>query len=137
MRDRAVVEQVSHGIYRLATPPTLSEPDLVTVALRVRRAIICLISALSFHDLTTEIAHEAQIALPRGTKQPVLEHPPVRVFHFSGPALTEGIETVKVDDIPVRVYSPAKTVADCFRFRNQIRSRRGDRGARPLPQRRS
>lgn len=120
MRDRAVVEQVSRGIYRLATLPTLSEPDLVTVALRVPRAIICLISALSFHDLTTEIAHEVQIALPRGTKHPVLEHPPVRVFRFSGAALTEGIETVKIDDIPVRIYSPAKTVADCFRFRNKI-----------------
>lgn len=120
MRDRAVVEQVSRGIYRLATLPTLSEPDLVTVALRVPRAIICLISALSFHDLTTEIAHEVQIALPRGTKQPVLKHPPVRVFRFSGAALTEGIETVKIDDIPVRIYSPAKTVADCFRFRNKI-----------------
>jgi len=120
MRDRAVLEQISRGIYRLATLPTLSDPDLVTVALRVPPAIICLISALSFHDLTTEIAHEVQIALPRATKRPVLEHPPVRVFRFSGPALTEGIDTVKIDDIPVRIYSPAKTVADCFRFRNKI-----------------
>ena len=120
MRDRAVLEQVSRGIYRLATLPTLSQPDLVTVALRVPRAVICLISALSFHDLTSEIAHEVQIALPRGTKRPVLEHPPVRVFRFSGPALTEGMETVKIDDIQVHIYSPAKAVADCFRFRNKI-----------------
>jgi predicted transcriptional regulator of viral defense system len=120
MRDREVVEQVSRGIYRLATLPALGQPDLVTVALRVPRAVVCLISALSFHELTTEIPHEVQIALPRGTKRPVLEHPPLRVFHFSGPALTEGIETLKIDSIPVRIYSPAKTVADSFRFRNKI-----------------
>lgn len=120
MRDRALIERVSRGIYRLATLPTLSEPDLVTIALRVPRAVVCLISALSHHDLTTEIAHDVHIALPRGAKRPILEHPPLRIFHFSGPALTEGIETAHVDGIPVRVYSPPKTIADCFRFRNKI-----------------
>ncbi len=120
MRNLSVLDQVSRGVYRLASLPTLSQPDLVTVAIRVPRAVVCLVSALSYHDITTEIPHEVQIALPRGTKSPALSYPPVRVFRFSGPALREGIQTVQIDGAPVRLYSPEKTVADCFRLRNKI-----------------
>jgi predicted transcriptional regulator of viral defense system len=120
MRDRGLVEQLSRGVYRLSSLPPLSQPDLATVALRVPQAVVCLISALAYHDITTEVPHEVQIALPRGTKTPVLEHPPLRVFRFSGQALTEGIQTVSVDKIPLRVYAPEKTVADCFRFRKKL-----------------
>jgi predicted transcriptional regulator of viral defense system len=120
MRDTLLVAQISRGVYRLASLPPLSQPDLATVALRIPRAVICLVSALSYHDITTQIPHEVQIALPRGTKTPVLEHPPIRVFRFSGNTLTEGITTVPIDAVNVRIYTPAKTVADCFRFRNKI-----------------
>jgi predicted transcriptional regulator of viral defense system len=120
LRDRALVEQVSRGVYRLSSLPSLSQPDLVTVALRVPRAIVCLISALSFHELTTEVPHEVQIALARGAKTPILGHPPIRVFRFSEPMLSAGVETRTVDRTPIRIYSPAKTIADCFRFRNKI-----------------
>src|SRR5205807_1869515 len=85
---------------------------------------ICLISALSFFELTTEIPHEVYIALPGpGTakaRQPHLDYPPVRVFRFSGAAFSEGIETHIVDGVGIKIYSPAKTIADCFKFRNKI-----------------
>lgn len=100
--------------------PALSNPDLTTVALRVPRGVICLLSALSFHELTTQVPHEVYVALSRGSEEPRIDSPPVRVFKFSELAFTEGIETHEVDGVPVQVYSPAKTVADCFKFRNKL-----------------
>jgi predicted transcriptional regulator of viral defense system len=120
LRDRELVEQVSRGVYRLASLPALAHPDLVTVALRVPKAVICLVSALAHHELTTEIPHAVYVALPRNTKTPTLEHPPLEVFRFSGRPLSAGVQAVKLDGVAVRIYSAAKTVADCFRFRNQI-----------------
>jgi predicted transcriptional regulator of viral defense system len=120
LRDKGLLEQVSRGVFRLASLPPLSHPDLVAVAMRVPRGVICLTSALSLHELTTQIPHEVHLALPRGTKTPVLVHPPLRVFRFSGAALTEGIETRKLDGVDVRLYSPEKSVVDCFRFRNKL-----------------
>jgi predicted transcriptional regulator of viral defense system len=120
LRDRDIVEQVSRGVYRLARLPAMAHPDLVTVALRVPTAVVCLVSALAYHDLTSEIPHAVYIALPRGSKVPVLEHPPLWVFRFSGAPLTDGVQSVKLDGVRVRIYTAAKTVADCFRFRNRI-----------------
>jgi predicted transcriptional regulator of viral defense system len=120
LRDTGKLVKVSRGIYRLASLPSLGQPDLVTVALRVPRGIVCLISALAYHDLTTEVPHEVHLALPRGTKTPRLDHPPLRIFRFSGSALTEGIQVVSIDGVPVRIYGPEKTVVDCFRFRNRL-----------------
>ena len=120
LRDSGKVIRVSRGVYRLATRSPLSQPDLVTVALRVPRATVCLVSALSHHDATDEVPHEVQIALPRRTKAPRLDFPPIRVFWFSGAALMEGIELVTIDGVDVRVYNLPKTVVDCFRFRNKL-----------------
>lgn len=120
LRDEGVVEQVSRGVYRLAAMPDLAHPDLVAVALRVPRAVVCLVSALAYHDATNEVPHEVQIALPRATKAPRIDHPPVRAFWFSGPALSEGIQVVAVDGVTVRIYDLPKTVVDCFRFRNKL-----------------
>ena len=120
MRDENRLVTVSRGLYRLADLPELSDPDLVSVAARIPQAVICLISALAFHEITTEIPHEVSIALPRAVKRPRLDHPPLRVFWFSGESLTEGIEEHKIDGVKVRVYGPEKTVADCFKFRNKI-----------------
>ncbi len=120
LRDEGVLEQVSRGVYRLAGMPELAHPDLVTVALRVPRGVLCLVSALAYHDATSEVPHEVQIALPRPTKAPRLDHPPLRVFWFSGPALSEGVQVVKVDGVDMRIYDLPKTVVDCFRFRNKL-----------------
>ncbi len=120
MRDAGTLERISRGVYRLAERPPLVNPDFVTVAKRVPNGVICLISALAFHDLTTQIPHEVHLALPRGAEEPRLDFPPIRTFRFTGKSFTEGIETHRLDGVPVRIYSPAKTVADCFKFRNKI-----------------
>jgi predicted transcriptional regulator of viral defense system len=120
MRDRGRITQVSRGLYRLADLPEHREPDLSTVSLRYPRAVICLISALAYHDLTTQIPHEVYIALPRGNRAPSITIPPVRHFFFSGQAYTSGIEEHDLDGVRIRIYSREKTLADCFRFRNTI-----------------
>lgn len=120
LRDSGKLEQISRGLYRLASLPELSEPDLVTVALRVPKAVITLLSALHFHGLTSEIPHAVSIALPRGTATPRLNWPPLEVHRYSGERFSHGMETHQIDGVEVRVYSPAKTVADCFRFRRQV-----------------
>lgn len=120
LRDAGMLEELSRGVYRLAELPPLSDPDLVTVALRVPKAVVALISALHVHGLTTEIPHAVMIALPRGTAKPRLDWPPLRVVLLSGAMFSSGIETVERDGVAIRVYGAAKTVADCFKFRNQI-----------------
>jgi predicted transcriptional regulator of viral defense system len=120
MRDAGKIVQVSRGIFRLNSLPQLGHPDLVTIAIRIPKAVVCLVSALAYHDITSEIPHEVHIALPRGTKTPRLSHPPIRVYRLSGPPLTEGIQDVFIDGVRVRMYCPEKSVADCFRFRKKL-----------------
>jgi predicted transcriptional regulator of viral defense system len=120
LRDAGLLESLGRGLYRLADLPPLANPDLVTVALKVPRGVICLISALAFHELTTQVPHVVSIALERGDRRPRLDYPPLQVFWFSGAAWSEGIETHAIDQTPVRFYSPAKSVADSFKFRQQI-----------------
>jgi predicted transcriptional regulator of viral defense system len=120
LRDAGVLDQVSRGVFRLSDLAPFAEPDLATVALRIPKAVIALVSALHFHGLTTEIPHEVSIALPQGTARPKLDWPPLRVYRFSGAMFTFGIETHEHDGIGLRVYGAAKTVADCFKFRNRL-----------------
>lgn len=120
MRDAGVVVPLSRGVYRLASLEPLAHPDLVTVAKRIPQGVVCLISALSFHELTTQVPHTIDVALERGKTRPRLDYPPTRFFWFSGPAFREGIETHELDGVSVRIYDPEKTLVDCFRFRNQI-----------------
>ena len=120
MRDSGLLERVSRGVYRLASSSPLGNPDLVTVATRIPGGVICLISALSFHELTTQIPHEVHVALASGAEEPRLDHPPIRTYRFTGQSFTEGVETHELDGVDVRVYSPEKTLADCFKFRNRI-----------------
>jgi len=120
MRDAGIIERLSQGLYRLAEEPPLADLDLITVAKRVPRGVVCLISALFFHDLTTQIPHEVYLALPRGAEEPQIGFPPIRTFRFSGKSFTAGIETYRLDGIPVRIYTPEKTLADCFKFKNKI-----------------
>jgi predicted transcriptional regulator of viral defense system len=120
MRDAGVVELVTRGVYRIASLEPLAHPDLVTVATRIPQGVVCLISALSVHELTTQVPHTIDVALERGTTKPRLDYPPTRFFWFSGPAFHQGIETHQLDGAPVRIYDPEKTLADCFRYRNQI-----------------
>ena len=120
LRDAGRIEPLSRGLYRLADAPPLGHPDLVTVSLRVPRGVVCLISALAFHDLTTQVPHEVSVAVPRDSEPPRIDYPPVRVFRFSPAPFAAGVEAHRLDGIPVRVYGREKTLADCFKYRNTV-----------------
>jgi len=120
MREAGVIDRVSRGIYRLTDASLVTNPDLVVVAHKVPTAVVCLISALAFHGITTQIPHKVDIAVAPGARTPKLEHPPVRVYRFGGKSLTEGVEKHTIDGTPVCIFSAVKTVADCFKFRNRI-----------------
>ena len=110
----------SRGVYRLTDLPPLTYPDLVTVALRVPKAVFCLVSALSFYNLTTQIPHRVYIALPQGGNKPRIDYPPLDVVWFTEKPYQTGVEEHKLDGVPVRVYDREKTVVDCFKFRNKV-----------------
>jgi predicted transcriptional regulator of viral defense system len=114
------LEVVSRGVYKLSDIDSISNPDLFTVATRIPTGVICLISALSFHNLTTQIPNRVYVAIGRTTETPRLNYPPLSVHRFSGKAFSEGVEIHKIDNVKVSIYSPEKTLADCFKFRNKI-----------------
>ncbi len=120
LRDRGIVELVSRGVYRLAELPPLSDPDLVTVGLRYPDAVVCLVSALAYHGITTQIPHEVSVAVTQTSRLPSLDYPPVRAHRFSKASYSAGIETHRIDGAKVKIYNRDKTVADCFKFRNRI-----------------
>lgn len=140
MRDQGLVEQVSRGLYRLTSGEPLEQPDLVTVAKRVPGAVVCLISALALHELTTQIPHAVDIALKQGRRRPRIAHPPLNVVWWSAAALEHGIEKRSFGGVEVLVTDPERSVADAFRYRNQLgldlaiealRAWKERRGARP------
>lgn len=120
LHEGGIVERLSRGLYRLASAPALAHFDLVTVASKAPQGVVCLISALSFHDLTTQVPHEVHVAVRRDTIRPRIDFPPVRVYRFQGRAFSEGIEVHRLDAMPVRIYSREKTIADCFKYRHKI-----------------
>jgi predicted transcriptional regulator of viral defense system len=120
LRDSGEVLSVGRGLYRLATAAPLTNPDWVTVGILVPRSVVCLISALAHHELTTQIPHYVDIALPSHAQVPKVNGVPLRVFWYPERAFDTGIEVIHVDRVPVRIYSPEKTIADCFKYRNKI-----------------
>lgn len=120
LRDSGEVELVGRGIYRLATAPPLTSPDLVPVAILIPRAVVCLISALSHHGLTTQVPHAIDLALPSHAQVPKIDGIPLRIFWYSEHSFSTGVEVVQIDQVPLRVYCPEKTIADCFKYRNKI-----------------
>lgn len=120
MYDAGVIERLSRGVYRLTSLPGLAAPDLITVAARAPNAVICLISALAFHELTTQIPPAVDIAVVRGSEAPRIDYPPVNVYWFSGRAFSEGITAPVVDGKKLRVYAPEKTITDVFKYRNKL-----------------
>jgi predicted transcriptional regulator of viral defense system len=120
MRDSGLLEVLSRGVYRLADLPGPSKHDVVTVAARVPSAILCLNSALDFHEIGTQIPPAVSVAIGLRDRHPQLDYPPVRIYRMSGRALTSGVEQHVVDGTEVKVFGVAKTVADCFKFRNKI-----------------
>jgi predicted transcriptional regulator of viral defense system len=120
LMDKGILEKVSRGVYRLAELPPITNPDLVTVSLRIPKAVICLVSALAYHEMTTQIPHEVTVAIPSHARKPKLDFPPLHSYKFSDAAYASGVEVHHMDGVDVRIYSPEKTLADCFKFRNRI-----------------
>lgn len=117
---RGVVERVSRGLYRLPGAALNERQHFMEAALRVPGGVLCLLSALRFHGLTTQNPFEVWMAIGRKAWRPRIGHPPLRLFYLSGPALAEGVEEHVVLGVRLRVFSAAKTVADCFKFRHKI-----------------
>ena len=115
-----VIERVTWGLYRLAAESGSAHSDLVVVASKIPQATICLISALAFHELTTQIPHAVDIAIAIHARRPTLDYPPLRVFYFSTPALRAGIETYTIEGRAVPIYNPEKSIADAFKYRDKI-----------------
>jgi len=115
-----LLERTGRGIYILPDTDLTEHHSLAEAAKRFPAGIVCLLSALRFHDLTTQAPFEVWLALPPSARAPRAGWPPLRVVRFSGSALTEGVEEHVIERARVRVYSPAKTVADCFKYRNKI-----------------
>jgi len=120
LRDAGRIVEVTRGVYHLADAPPLNHSDLVQVALRIPKGVVCLISALSFHNLTTQTPRQVYMALPLAAEKPRLAYPPVRLFWLSQPAYSAGVEEHHLDGMAVRIYSREKTIADCFKYRNKI-----------------
>lgn len=118
--DRGQLERVGRGLYRLPDAPLTERQHLAEAARLVPSGVICLLSALRFHGLTTQNPFEVWMAIDRKAWRPRVTKPALRLFYLSGDSLTEGVEDHEVSNVEVRVFSAAKTVADCFKFRNKI-----------------
>lgn len=112
--------RVGRGVYRRPEADVTEHHGLVLATAAVPNGVVCLVSALGFHGIGTQLPHEIWLALDRRARRPSASPVPVRVVRFSGPALTFGVETHSLEGRRVRVYSLAKTVADCFKYRNKI-----------------
>lgn len=120
LRDKGIIEEVTRGIYRLTDLPPISNPDLVTVGLRYPHSVICLISALSFHEITTQIPRKIHLAIARDCRIPKMDYPPIKVYKFSNSAFESGIDHHLIDNVNINIYNTEKTLADCFKYRNKI-----------------
>ncbi len=114
------IERVARGQYRVVDGPITEHHTLGIVARAVPGGVICLLSALSFHEIGTQLPSRVWLAVDRRARQPGLRYPPLRVVRFSGEAFTEGVAIHKVEGHPVKVYCVAKTLADLFKYRNKI-----------------
>lgn len=120
MRDRGLVEPLTRGVYHLTALPLPAYPDVAAVSMRVPHAVLCLVSALEFHGIGTQIPSAVQIALPTGVKAPRIIYPRIERFSMSPGAIAAGVEVHDSNGTPIRVFDVAKTVADCFKYRNRI-----------------
>jgi predicted transcriptional regulator of viral defense system len=114
------LSRVGRGLYVSPNAEISANIGLAQAAKRIPHGVVCLLSALQFHNIGTQSPFEVWIALHRKARRPRIEYPPLRIMRFSGKALTEGAESHTIEGVPVKIYNPAKTVADCFKYRNKI-----------------
>ncbi|MEO7938901.1 MAG: type IV toxin-antitoxin system AbiEi family antitoxin domain-containing protein [Burkholderiaceae bacterium] len=115
-----LLDRVGRGLYRLPDAQVSEFESLATIATKVPQAVFCLLTALQFHELTTQLPRQIWIAMPRGSHPPRIDYPPLKMVQFTGEAYAAGVEEVERDGVKLRVYGVAKTVADCFKHRNKI-----------------
>lgn len=118
--QRGQLQRIGVGLYSLPGADISEHRSLAEACSRVPRGVICLLSALRFHNLTTQNPFEVWMAIPHKAWRPKGEGVRLRLMHLSGHVLTSGVEEHRIEGVPVRVFNPAKTVADCFKFRNKI-----------------
>jgi predicted transcriptional regulator of viral defense system len=113
--------RLARGFYRLTSTQEFSNPDLAVAAVIAPDSVVCLISALAFHGVTTQIPRVVHLAVPRGQYAGLrLRTPPVKVYRFDAPTFAQGIEVHRIDGIPVRIYAVERTLVDCFKYRNKL-----------------
>lgn len=120
LRESGRVVELGRGLYRLADVGEAEHPDLFIVAASAPNAAVCLISALAYHEITTQIPSSVHLAVPRGSYHRIKLSVPVTVYRFDSKSFDDGLETYRVGGMPLKVYSAARTVVDCFKFRNKI-----------------
>jgi predicted transcriptional regulator of viral defense system len=120
LRDSGQIVELGRGLYRLAEISEAEYPDLAVIAARTPKAAVCLISALSYHGITTQIPSSIHLAVPRGSYHGIKLSMPVTVYRFDPKTFKEGLETHRIGEMPLKVYSAARTVVDCFKFRNKL-----------------
>ncbi len=118
--ERGILEQVDRGLYRLADAPVTELSSLAEVQKRLPQAVVCLVSALQMHGLTSEVPHAVWVLIDRHARLPRISYPRLEVVRASGAARKHGVESRVIEGVKVRVTTPAKTVADCFRFRRHV-----------------
>ena len=118
--EAGAIERVARGLYRLADAEPTEHYTIAAVCARVPEAIVCLLSALNVHELGTQLPRAVWIAIPHKARAPHVREFQIRVVRFSGVALRYGVETIRIEGVPVRITTPARTVVDCFRFRRLV-----------------
>lgn len=114
------IEKIDRGLYKLSDGVTLSNPDFAMASIKIPKGVVCLLSALAFHEVTNEIPRYVDIAIPRGVHENKIKYPPVKFYRFASESWKAGIEEHEINGRKIRVYNLAKTIADCFKFRNKI-----------------
>jgi predicted transcriptional regulator of viral defense system len=120
LRDKGVLEVISRGLYRLSIMPEPSLPDFIPAAKKIPNGVICLISALAFHEITTQIPHFVYVALPSNAHKPTISYPPMRYFWFTEKLLKTGVEKHVINGCIIKIFDIEKTLIDCLKFRNKI-----------------
>ena len=120
LRDHGTLEVLHRGLYRLKEMPDLALPDFIPVSKRIPEGVICLISALAFHEMTTQIPHFVYVALPRSAHKPTISYPPMRYFWYSEKTLKTGVEIHHIDGCNIKIFNIEKTLVDCVKFRRKI-----------------
>jgi len=120
LTSAGLLDKVGRGLYRLPSHTGSEYEGLAVVATKVPQAVFCLLTALQFHELTTQLPRQVWIAMPRGSHVPRLDYPPIKMVQMTSDVYAAGVEEHQRDGVTLRVYGAAKTVVDCFKHRNKI-----------------